>query len=323
MEADLKRVSERASTGPATFIAGRAIDVVATSTRGARLQRGRRRSSPEGRFGDAAVGDPAEGLQRSQRRSSPEGAARPRAVDRARAPASTGPATFIAGRTSWGDALCGTSSTLQRGRRRSSPEGRADRARRRSVHMRLQRGRRRSSPEASRRSTGDLDNYALQRGQRRSSPEGGWLEAGEALVEPAASTGPATFIAGRHVRDRHGDRRDGASTGPATFIAGRYSGRRSGSVDDEGFNGAGDVHHRKGRDGRVLRRGGHRASTGPATFIAGRPPPTPRPATARSCFNGAGDVHRRKVRLMGHKSSAMIRLQRGRRRSSPEGRRLG
>ena len=112
--------------------------------------------------------------------------------------------------------------------------------------MQLQRGRRRSSPEGSASTRASDDS-------RRSSFNGagdvhrrkgeGRDETGERGV---ASTGPATFIAGRAAPIDGGEVHFDASTGPATFIAGRAP-------------------------GLPLEAPPRLASTGPATFIAGRP----------------------------------------------------
>ncbi len=84
------------------------------------------------------------------------------------------------------------------------------------------------------------------------------------------------------------------------------------------FNGAGDVHRRRGdapppprRHLRTLQRGRRRSSPESRVDVAaGR-------GQARG-FNGAGDVHRRRARRLARASDRRASLQRGRRRSSPE-----
>ena len=86
------------------------------------------------------------------------------------------------------------------------------------------------------------------------------------------------------------------------------------------FNGAGDVHRRKGaREGRPRRTRGGFNGAGDVHRPEGR---SSSPARSRpsASFNGAGDVHRRKgSRLRGSLPPHQYLLQRGRRRSSPEG----
>ena len=287
----------RASTGPATFIAGRLLHAGDSMAQVRVLQRGRRRSSPEGHAGRrlAHHHDPgfngagdvhrrkaiapmrplveSAPLQRGRRRSSPEGDHRVNAL----APgvtASTGPATVIAGReseeqddmSSTDEASTGPATFIAGRPRGPRAEGRRGEA----------------------ASTGPA-TFVAGRGQRRlrqrqpgegASTGPATFIAGRgvevrlgAVAGRGASTGPATFIAGRAIRIR-GTQPAGAraSTGPATFIAGRISHRAPPLPGGRGFNGAGDVHRRKGASGggRSRDRGG--ASTGPATFIAGRLP---------------------------------------------------
>ena len=279
------------------------------------LQRGRRRSSPEGR--DTLSGyDSDEWLQRGRRRSSPEGSWGS-LLSEVRNEASTGPATFIAGR-----APMMTSDRQARIRF----NGAGDVHRRKATlgaggalsNVLLQRGRRRSSPEGPDCPEALVNTWPLQRGRRRSSPEpssprggcrscfngAGDVHRRKDLAGPCArlgrrgaSTGPATFIAGRRQRQRRARQRaHAASTGPATFIAGRPLAVLPARQRLGCFNGAGDVHRRKA-DRHDRGRSGRRG------------------------FNGAGDVHRRKAPAIASARDVPSSLQRGRRRSSPEGRR--
>ena len=183
-----------ASTGPATFIAGRGdvtsnhVDLLGP------LQRGRRRSSPEGRRRLSArrTSCSFNGAGDVHRRKARQ--VRARATTRG-ALASTGPATFIAGRERV-EMRPGSAALLQRGRRRSSPEGPRPSMAGRFTST-LQRGRRRSSPEGPPASRSKRPRASLQRGRRRSSPEGRVACGGWVCNAGRASTGPATFIAGR------------------------------------------------------------------------------------------------------------------------------
>ncbi len=348
-----------------------------------RLQRGRRRSSPESAAATCASQTAGRVmLQRGRRRSSPERrlgrVGRRRRMRASTGPvsaagadgASTGPATFIAGE---GERRGGMARSCA-----SSFNGAGDVHRRRADHERtrcghepttLQRGRRRSSPERRPRlcrkqpkrhlgfngagdvhrrrdqrqeTDADAELDALQRGRRRSSPERDSAKA-NIRPNPSASTGPATFIAGEDLAARRCVRRGCASTGPATFIAGETDMTICSAVRLARFNGAGDVHRRRGRRACPRCCGRRLASTGPATFIAGeadragRPVRWPLPLQrgrrrsspessragrvlllAHRRFNGAGDVHRRRVPRAWPQVDQEGALQRGRRRSSPE-----
>ena len=256
-------------------------------------------------------------LQRGRRRSSPEGTRRsplPHGTQ-----GSFNGAGDVHRRKGWRPSLLSiVPVSLQRGRRRSSPEGstpasRSSRGRRGfngagDVHRRKEPARS-SAPccTAGFNGAGDVHRRKdsnglphrtpsgqLQRGRRRSSPEGRCAR-GEGARRRSRFNG-----AGDVHRRKVGwlppppSSPRCASTGPATFIAGRGHGARDRLSSSHRFNGAGDVHRRKGGAGS----------------------PTRRCATS---FNGAGDVHRRKVRAAGPDAVVDWLLQRGRRRSSPEG----
>ncbi len=263
-----------ASTGPATFIAG---------------ELGAAGSGPRARSGFNGAGDVHR--RRGWRRARRDGAAslastgpatfiagesNRRAARRCGHGASTGPATFIAGETSWSsvaEAPAGFNGAGDVHRRRDAGHPTQSAGNGRGFNGAGDVHRRRAIAAAPAHAA----SSPLQRGRRRSSPESRAAPHDHRRRAVAASTGPATFIAGE-LRPDAGSRSaaDRASTGPATFIAGESE---LWKLDQLGassrFNGAGDVHRRRGR--LVSRR----------------------PARRCSRFNGAGDVHRRRDRQDG------------------------
>ena len=133
----------------------------------------------------------------------------------------------------------------------------------------------------------------LQRGRRRSSPEGPTVD----------ELTPDYLMAFNGAGDVH--RRKGASR---SFIA----------TSPPPFNGAGDVHRRKGLARLDGHHGGWSPSTGPATFIAGRRRQHDRDPRGRDPSTGPATFIAGRIIQSGMQAEIEI-LQRGRRRSSPEG----
>ena len=135
-----------------------------------------------------------------------------------------------------------------------------------------------------------------------------------------ASMGPVIFITGNdHAEARLAVPAFAASMGPVIFITGNVSSDPGSPAWPCGFNGAGDLHHRKPPIALTPLPVAVTASMGPVIFITGNGPRLDRgtvhaPASMgpvifitgnlrvrclrmgryRDCFNGAGDLHHRK-----------------------------
>ena len=104
------------------------------------------------------------------------------------------------------------------------------------------------------------------------------------------------FITGKAVDRRIPYRgRYAPSTEPVIFITGKDSRVRAAMGVTVTFNGAGELHHRKGLVSVTARVGGPHPSTEPVIFITGKQWICRRSAPGSGAFNGAGDLHHRKA----------------------------
>ena len=110
-----------------------------------------------------------------------------------------------------------------------------------------------------------------------------------------------------------------ASTGPSICIDGELRLRSSSRQVTRCFNGAVDLHRRRGAHETRPPAFLVSASTGPSICIDGECPRSlPPSASARCCFNGAVDLHRRRGSSSSRTTTPRTRLQRGRRSASTE-----